>query len=522
MTFATAAIDLAAAIIRDHERSSAGAVTVIPVVVEDVLLAMPVLHAVRDLTKATWLDSADLNGPVPVSTDIRRQGLLDRGLELGPTERPRRLELSDKGGGTIEPVFVPASGTVPSPGDGTILSVFRAVAHSALDENSIGIVVYRESVLDVHTRRAAWRATIEWFLNLPNPRLRTLVVVVEAPIDVSLHCRTGLGFRYALSGGRLLRRRGEDDLRAFAQQVGSLSGPTVLFLGAGFSASSRLPLGNGLRDGAIRRLLGIAEPDAFSSLELAIRFHAWVTDRPTLMSHVEREQTQSEYADRLTLEQVVRAEVNFTGGPSQTLTEFKAHHDRVVSTPGPAVRDLARILETGGGRIILTGVNFDCLVEENTKSPIRVFASDDEFQDAAGYVSSYLSGKETEIPYLKLHGSIDRMDTCVMSAEQTERGIGESKLQALRALQHEPPRMWIYVGASMRDLDLAPVLSEENFARGIDERWVAPYLVDTVDAFAFRRQPYWEKTSFKTIQDRLITETADAFFDALAAAWRSV
>lgn len=107
-----------------------------------------------------------------------------------------------------------------------------------------------------------------------------------------------------------------------------------------------------------------------------------------------------------------------------------------------------------------------------------------------------------------------------MSAEQTERGIGEAKFHALRALLNDPPRMWIYVGASMRDLDLGPVLGDENFARGLDERWVAPYLVDTVDTFALRRQPYWGDTQFKTIQDRLITETADAFFDALSATWR--
>lgn len=356
MTFATAAIDLASAIIRDHERSSEGSVTVIPVVVEDVSQAMPVLEAVKDLTKATWLDSADLDGPVPVSTDLRRRGLLERGLDLGSIERPRRIELSDRGGGTIDPVFVPASGVIPSPGDGTILSVFRAAAHAGLDEASIGMVVYRESVLDVHTRRAAWRATVEWFFNLPNPRLRTLIVVVEASIDVSLHCKTGFGFRYALSDGRLLRRRGEDDLRAFAQHVGTLSSSLVLFLGAGFSASSRLPLGNGLRDGAICRLLGIENRETFASTELACRFHSWITDRPTLMSHVEREQTQAEYAERLTLEQVVRAEVGFSGGASQTLLEFKEHHDRIVSTPGPAVRDLARILALGGRRVILTGV----------------------------------------------------------------------------------------------------------------------------------------------------------------------
>lgn len=41
----------------------------------------------------------------------------------------------------------------------------------------------------------------------------------------------------------------------------------------------------------------------------------------------------------------------------------------------------------------------------------------------------------------------------------------------------DPPRLWIYVGVSMRDKDLLPVLRGEDFARRLDERWVNPYLL---------------------------------------------
>jgi hypothetical protein len=85
----------------------------------------------------------------------------------------------------------------------------------------------------------------------------------------------------------------------------------------------------------------------------------------------------------------------------------------------------------------------------------------------------------------------------------------------LRALL--PPRpLWIYVGVSMRDTDLTPILAEEDFARALDERWVSPYLVETVAAFASGRVPFWRTTPLPTIEDRLITETSDAFFSA----WR--
>jgi hypothetical protein len=520
VTYATAAIDLARRVIRDHEKSSTGTVTVIPVIVDDLTLAMPVLDAIRQLTGATWLDSADLDSSVPATKDLRRMGNIRAGLDIaGLASGSRRVQFSEDPAGTIEPHFVPPFGSIPSPGEKTALGLLRAVAHQDLDHAEIGILLYREAVLDLPTRGALWRAAVEWFVDVPHPRLRTLIVVVEGPINVSTHCRTGVGFRYALEDSRLLRRRGRDDLRATAQLIARHTSPFVVFLGAGFSASSRLPLGNALRDSTIKRLLGIQHSESLTSQVLALRFHAWISDRPNLMSRSESELSQAEYAERLTLEQVVRAEVGFTGEESKTLIEFQQHHDRIVSKPGAAVLDLAKILESGSGRIILTSVNFDQLVERNTSAAIRIFASDDEFAGAEEFISRYLAGDETDIPYLKLHGSIERVETCVMNTEQTEQGVGDLKLRALQGLLREPPRLWVYVGASMRDLDLVPVLGDESFTRGVDERWVAPYLVETVADFAKRRQGHWEKTKFPTIQDRLVTETADAFFDALATAW---
>jgi hypothetical protein len=70
----------------------------------------------------------------------------------------------------------------------------------------------------------------------------------------------------------------------------------------------------------------------------------------------------------------------------------------------------------------------------------------------------------------------------------------------------------------MRDKDLLPLLRTEDFARRLDERWVSPYLVDTIDEFSKSRIPYWNGRPLRTINDRLIAETADAFFGAWRAA----
>ena len=119
---------------------------------------------------------------------------------------------------------------------------------------------------------------------------------------------------------------------------------------------------------------------------------------------------------------------------------------------------------------------------------------------------------------MKLHGTIDRPESCVVSAEQTDAGIGNGKLAALRALlDAESQRLWIYVGSSMRDQDLLRVLGDEDFARGLDERWVVPYLTDDIRHFGNARLRFWTDSGHRTMDDRLITETADAFFAALKA-----
>jgi hypothetical protein len=149
-----------------------------------------------------------------------------------------------------------------------------------------------------------------------------------------------------------------------------------------------------------------------------------------------------------------------------------------------------------------------------------VLASDEEFEDAEDYIIRYLNGQEADVPLLKLHGSIEREETCVVSDEQTEAGIGRGKLRAIRALYSEHKRMWVYVGASMRDRDLLTVFRDSDFASGTDEVWVAPFLTNTVEDFANSRWAIWKRRDLRTVDERFISETADTFFQALRAAWQ--
>src|SRR5207244_11930878 len=135
-------------------------------------------------------------------------------------------------------------------------------------------------------------------------------------------------------------------------QIASQTRPIVIFLGAGFAASSRLPLGNPLRDGAIKRLLGMAAGSTHTSKELAKRFHRWLSEKPGWMSESESALKEEEFTESLTLEQVMRAEARvYPDLP--TLQEFKVLQDAAILAPGPSMRLLAEIVNRGTGRIIL-------------------------------------------------------------------------------------------------------------------------------------------------------------------------
>ncbi|MCH8186174.1 MAG: SIR2 family protein [Chloroflexi bacterium] len=209
-----------------------------------------------------------------------------------------------------------------------------------------------------------------------------------------------------------------------------------------------------------------------------------------------------QFIGELTLEQVVRAEDRMDLG-LPTLVEFRERHNKIIGSPGSAVLDLAEILKHTIGRIVIVEVNFDLLVEKHMEIPLRVFVTEEEFKEAPGYLIRYFGGEETAIPVLKLHGSISDLESCVISVEQTEMGIGPPKLDALQMLKDgKNPLSWVYLGYSLRDVDIRPILAREEFARGVDERWVTPYLDESVEQFGILHRPYWKTGDFPTINDR--------------------
>jgi hypothetical protein len=522
MSVAISLLELAAELGRLHERSGRGTITVIPVIVDNLVAAMPVLRSLSEITDGVLLDANDasLQRPVLGTDDLARRTAVKTALQ-SLSSASAGIEIVDLDEGIVDARFEGSGdGGEPSPGQRALLGIARAVVHRDLDSHEIGIITYRDTSIDFPFKRSVWNLAVRQLSGMPSGTLRTLVFVAESAISVDLHCQRARGFRLAMDADRLLRRHGDDDLRAWSRRIASSDAPIVLFLGAGFSASSMLPLGNSLRNRAIRRLLDIDDLEIITEVDLCGRFYDWISERPGWLTDSEERMGRDAYIAGLTLEQVVRVEKRHLSA-LPTLQYFRELHDSIIDTPGPAVVELAQILQKSSGKIIIAEVNFDRLVEVHSPVALRSFASDEDFGDADAYVSRYLAGLETDIPLLKLHGSIERPETCVVSDEQTEAGIGEGKLRAIRALYSDSvrKRMWIYIGASMRDRDLLAVFRDSDFANGTDEGWVAPYLADTVEEFARSRWAVWKHRDRRSIDERFISETADTFFEALRSAW---
>ena len=511
-----------------HARSTSDKIAVLPIILEDLGAARPILRALNEVLEGNFFDASTTGAPADVvkidrpvmgTTDPVRRAAVTTSLA---SIHWREIRLADQSSGLLDVEFdAPRVGTEPSAGDRILAAIIRAAVHDELDRSSFAIISYESGVLDWRARKVAWELMLNHLNQMPNPTLKTLVVAVEAAIDIELHCQTGRGFRFAVERNCLLRRQGSDHLRSAANRIiqHCQTLPIVLFLGAGFSASSGMPLGDTLRDKAIRRILGIPSAEPADSRQLGIRFHEWLAEQGSGWIFQSEVGIPSEiFAETLTLERVTSIESRMYSNGSPTLQEFKENHDQTVDFPGSSVSNLATILRHLAYRVILVQVNFDCLLERNADTGLRQFVTDEEFSKVPEYVIRYVNGHNNDIPLLKLHGTIDQIETCIVSQDQTEYGVGVQKLQALRSLFDvcDEQLQWIYVGVSMRDRDLLPVLGGEEFGRELDETWVLPYIVPSVREFAQSREPFWKRTSLPTLQDRVITETSDAFFQALA------
>jgi hypothetical protein len=403
----------------------------------------------------------------------------------------------------------------------TFLGLVNALLDRRLVEETseLAVVVYDEAEFDADRLQASWELVTAQLRGMQLGKVRTLIVLVgAAQIDYRRHCARDRGVRFAIKSTDLVERRPWRDNLADIGRLADTTEPIVLFLAAGCSASSGMPVGDSMRDSAIRTMLNL-DP---SAEDLAERFYDYSRGIDGLLPG-EAEMSMAEFRRGLTLERVLYLEQQGVPGNNYgpTMQDFARRHERALERRGSSIRAVQAMVALQK-RLVLVTVNVDELVEDGHEDRLELFVTDEDFKNCAAYLTDYLRGGGP-VPLLKFHGTVSSAETVVVSVDRVARGLTEAQVAALDALcgPADTPRTWFYVGASMRDRDLNQLLGLARYANGLDEWWVTPFRIPTIDQFIaeHRAQPWKEARRRSSPIERTITETADVFLGEFAELW---
>jgi hypothetical protein len=407
-----------------------------------------------------------------------------------------------------------------NPGTVNFLGLLSGLLDGELARRRVAVVAYEETQMDAILVASAWRVLLDELPTAGAIDLSTLIVLIGNPhVDLARHCRPGPAVRFAIKDGAVSERRRWENVETEINRLATEPGPIVFFLGAGSSVSSDLPLGDDMRDRALRRYT--AGDPTTPIKDLILQFHRMLSADHRLLE-AEKAMDTATFASTLTLERVLREEAH-RGGIEvipETLQWFGERNAVAVENPGVAARAL-RALTGLQSRFVIVTVNFDTLIEHAPAKPVHRFITEGDFKEFPAYLARYLGGDAGDLPLLKLHGSIDDVETIVANVDLTAEGLPEPHADAVRALADESlGTRWVYVGYSMRDPDLGVLLRQPNFARFVDEQWVAPLPDPHVRSFVeMHRYPVWRKWGKRdTLLERNLTETADTFLTKFAEA----
>ena len=438
-------------------------------------------------------------------------GPLARHLESIARARGIELEVSEVGG------FIQASvggNTDPLSAEATLARVAEFLCSDSLRSSLVG---YSYSTDELDERHAAllWDLPSEAALLAPTP-LDTLVVIACGWVQVPKHCDSLTNaVRFVVRENELIRRqpRREPDTRV-NKVLPTADEPIVLFLGAGASASCKIPQGNTLRDQAIANLTSVSG----SSEEMVEAFRQYLEDRPQRFMVGERDLTDTQFARSLTLERVLREEFHEIAGrprsEAETVKSLVRYCGEALHWMPPgrqALRELMSLLP----RLVVATVNFDELIEDGLTLPHEVVASVHDFATVHDLVAARITGTASVLPILKIHGTIADPETIVADIDATARGLPREIEVLLDVITSSCGRVtWVWAGCSMRDLDLGVWLRRQPTA-SITEFWVDPLPPASVADYARDvRAQDWAANNV-TLDDRQITESVDVFLPAL-------
>lgn len=480
----------------------------------------------RDM-EALALALGDVDGATVIAADNApgAAGRLDNDLrqlvEVALEAHGRHdVRFEERNGGVVVSLEDGTTAATASEAQRELLGVLASLFDAQLHGSEIAALVYDESEFDRPTANLVWSLCTVHLRNVAWANLRTLLVVARAGrADPERHF-TGTSARFVVDGEWVDERRSWEVNAIDVAKIAHDDAPLVLFLAAGFSASSKtdedegLAIGNDLRDRALRRLLG----DTGSGEVLARRFHQYCKERKMLLPG-EQHLTDAAFAAGLTLERVLVEELKDPPddlGP--TLSEFRKEVEQAHRRPGVAVEALGDLLARRDRRVVLLTVNLDDLVERHCADHVEPIVTDEQFATAAERIKAYWEHGGPS-PLLKIHGTLDDPSTLVASIHSVALGLSDAKIAALDAALLRPERRTTvcYIGASMRDRDLTQLLGLRRYAERLDEWWIAPTISQSVREFidTYRHRRWQVARDPGEAEAHCITMLADDFMRTL-------
>lgn len=510
-----ALLELARSVVLLHEQREPGeSVLVLPAVHDAIETDHLALEAIVSRYGGRYIrcddDGAELHqarGPIHQVMAKHISELSEqRNLAITFHENDGRVTVAAEG-------YAEPTGSLP-----TVLRVLATLASSELEAPFV-VLSYPLDGLDDERAALLWEATLAPALFAP-PELGTFVPVAASRVDVSAHCNREEGaVRIVIREGELIergpRRLLADSLR---QIVDVVDRPLVLFLGAGASATAGIPQGNRVRDTALASLTD----RSIGSDELIPAFRQWLTDHDRWMSD-ERDLPLEVFVRNLTLERVLREEFHQLGGRPRSDSATVKSMERSCGAAldrMPDGRQALWKLASELPNLVVATVNFDQLIEIGMDADHLVVVGEEQFEEHRDLVTARLRGEALPLPILKIHGSIDQVDTLVADLNKTSRGLPTEISATLDAMLAAAPYLtWVWIGCSMRDADIGQWLKSKDGGPGKDlqEWWVDPLPPNSVRVYAQeRRIKEWAQMDL-SLRDRVITETSDRFLSKLLA-----
>lgn len=396
----------------------------------------------------------------------------------------------------------------------TLLRVVEILCSSEIAEHPLVVLSYDLDGLDSTRARLLWTLTALTIADQPPAGLAVFVPIAGGKVDVGRHCDRPLAaMRFAVRDGEFIKRGPSESLENAVREIlTSLDQPIVLFLGAGASAPAGVSSGDAIRDDAISLLVG--KPTG--GVDLTRAFHSWVKSRERWMEG-EKDLSPAQFASNLTLERVLRETFWTLGGAKRSdspivkrlATECASALEHVL----PSRTALAG-LATKLPRLVIATVNFDQLVEDGHDDYV-VLKSREDFRDLRSSVAERVTDGGAPLPVLKVHGTIEDPETMVADIEDTTRGLPREVVETLDVLLGNEPLTWVWIGCSMRDVDMRAWLKQKDGTNDLREWFVDPMPGRGIYDYAhFDRRRDWAIVDY-SVEQRLVTETANNFLTGL-------